>query len=78
MTSLKHLFCCAAFTTLSISLFAQSNVGIGTLTSNNFALLELDAIDKGLLTTRVTTTQRLARNAPARGLLVYDTDFDNF
>ena len=78
MTYLKSLFFCFVFTTQSVYLIAQSNVGIGTLTPDNSALLELDAIDKGFLITRVTTAQRLAINTPARGLLVYDTDFDNF
>lgn len=68
------------FTAITFSLFsfAQNNVGIGTLTPDNSAVLELEATDKGLLITRVSTVQRLAIAAPARGLLVYDTDTDNF
>ncbi len=68
------------FAAIAISLFtyAQNNVGIGTLNPDNSAVLELDATDKGLLITRVSTVQRLAITTPARGLLVYDTDTDNF
>lgn len=62
------------------TLKAQDNVGIGTLTPNEKALLDLSANDKGFLVPRLNTTQRLAI-APAgtidAALLVYDTD-DNF
>jgi hypothetical protein len=51
---------------------SQNNVGIGTLTPNASALLELQSIDKGFLAPRLTTAQRLAIPAPANGLMVYD------
>jgi hypothetical protein len=60
------------------SLFAQQNVGIGTTTPNNSAILDLTATNKGLLVPRMTTAQRIAIVAPATGLLVYDTNFNQF
>jgi hypothetical protein len=57
---------------------AQSNVGIGTAIPDSSAILELNAVDKGLLMTRVTSAQRLAIVNPATGLLVYDTDVQVF
>lgn len=62
----------------SIALMAQHNVGIGTLTPDSSALLELRATDKGLLIPRLTTAQRLNIPNPATGLLVYDTDSSGF
>ncbi len=56
---------------------AQNNIGIGTLTPNAKALLDLTANDKGLLVPRVTTTQRIAINPTGNtdaALLVYDTN----
>jgi len=55
---------------------AQNNVGIGTLTPNATALLELQSIDKGFLAPRLTTAQRLAIPAPANGLMVYDLNLE--
>ncbi len=60
------------------NLSAQDNVGIGTLTPHASSILELNAVDKGILITRMDSTQRNAIVNPARGLLVYDTDYDNF
>src|SRR5438128_1057487 len=54
--------------------FAQQNVGIGTLTPNPNAMLEIQSSDKGLLLPRMTTTERTAIAATANdvGLIVYD------
>jgi trimeric autotransporter adhesin len=57
---------------------AQQNVGIGIVTPDNSAILDLTATNKGLLIPRMTTAQRIAIPAPATGLLVYDTDFNQF
>ncbi|MEZ5004588.1 MAG: tail fiber domain-containing protein [Chitinophagales bacterium] len=56
---------------------AQQNVGIGTLTPNPNALLELVSNDKGFLVPRIDDTQRAAlaltlNNTSDRGLLTYD------
>jgi hypothetical protein len=58
--------------------FAQQNVGIGTSVPDGSAILDLTAGDKGILIPRMTTAQRVAIVSPATGLLVYDTDFDQF
>jgi len=57
---------------------AQGNVGIGTNNPDVSALLDLTSTDKGLLAPRLTTIQRVAIISPATGLLVYDTDFNQF
>src|SRR5688572_27702221 len=65
------ILCCMSLTS---GLRAQSNVGIGTLTPNASALLEMQATDKGMLIPRMTSAQKLAIPAPATGLLIYQTD----
>jgi hypothetical protein len=55
-----------------------NNVGIGTVTPNPSSILELSANDKGFLAPRMTTADRVAIPSPARGLWVYDIDFDHF
>lgn len=59
-------------------LFAQQNVGIGTNTPDNSALLDLTSTSKGILVPRMSTAQRIAITAPATGLLVYDTSLQQF
>lgn len=58
--------------------FAQQNVGIGTTTPEQSAILDLVANDKGFLVPRVTQAERLTIVNPARGLMVYDVDADCF
>ncbi|MEQ1734015.1 MAG: hypothetical protein ABL940_10095 [Bacteroidia bacterium] len=60
----------------SIIANAQNNVGIGTTTPNNKAILELQATDKGFLAPRLTTPQMnlIAPAATESGLLIYNTD----
>jgi hypothetical protein len=55
-----------------ITLFAQ--VGIGTNTPDNSAMLEVQSTTKGVLLPRMTTVQRNAIATPANGLQVYDTN----
>jgi hypothetical protein len=50
------------------------NVGIGTVSPDNSALLDLTSTSKGLLIPRMTEAQRIAIAAPATGLLVYETN----
>lgn len=59
---------------LSGTAIAQNNVGIGTLSPDRSAVLDLSSTQAGLLAPRMTTTQRQGITAPATGLLVYDTD----
>jgi len=67
-----------------ISLYSQSteNVGIGTLTPDNSALLHLDVsgmtTKRGLLVPKMTAAQRNSIVTPANGLLVFVTDDNNF
>ncbi len=57
---------------------AQNNFGIGTITPDASALLDLSATDKGFLPPRLTTTQKLAVPNPATGLLVFDITTNSF
>lgn len=56
----------------SCQLFAQ--VGIGTNTPDNSAMLEVQTNNKGILFPRLTSAQRAAISAPATGLYVFDTN----
>lgn len=54
---------------------AQDNVGIGTITPDPSALLEVQALDKGLLIPRTDT---LSITNPATGLLIYTVTDSSF
>jgi len=75
---LKTQFYILFIVLISINIKAQNNVGIGTLTPNASAILELQSIDKGLLAPRLTTAQRLAIPLPANALIVYDINLQCF
>ena len=72
----------ALLTGLSVSLFAQNNVGIGTATPNPQAVLDIESPDKGILIPRITTAARTAFGSalgmPDNGMLVYDKDLNVF
>ncbi|MDZ4752433.1 MAG: tail fiber domain-containing protein, partial [Flavobacteriales bacterium] len=53
-------------------------VGLGTSDPDTSAILDLNSTTKGLLIPRMNTTQRLAISSPEPGLLVFDTDTDQF
>lgn len=53
---------------------ARAQVGIGTSTPDNSAMLEVNSTTKGLLTPRMTASERTAINPAAQGLIVYQTD----
>ncbi len=64
-----------------IALFSQTNtfptsgsVGIGTLTPNTSAAIDIVSTTKGVLVPRMTKTQRNAIVTPATGLLIYQTN----
>ncbi|MBN4062428.1 collagen-like protein, partial [Bacteroidales bacterium AH-315-I05] len=63
---------------IGISVFAQQNVGIGTLTPDSSAILELQTTDKGLLIPRTDTAIVNASFNPATGLMVYQTSDSTF
>ncbi len=60
---------------LNSEVYSQTdNVGIGTTTPNNSAVLDLTSTTKGFLAPRMTQAQRTAIATPANGLVVYQTD----
>jgi hypothetical protein len=56
--------------------YSQNNVGIGTVTPDPSAILDLSSSDKGLLPPRLTSSQRMAIANPANGLIVFDIDIN--
>ena len=71
ITTLFLFFCFA-------SSAQTDNMGIGTLTPDSSARLEVSANNKGFLTPRMTSAERNAISNPAEGLLVYDTSTSSF
>jgi len=59
------------------AIFAQ-NVGIGTSTPDSSARLEVWDTLRGILIPRLTTAQRNAIPNPARSLLIYNIDCDEY
>src|SRR6185295_19051568 len=57
----------------SITAIYSQNVGIGTTTPDNSAILEIKSGTKGLLIPRMSTAAIAAIVNPAKGLLVLDT-----
>ena len=51
-----------------------TSVGIGTVSPDASAILDLSATTKGFLPPRMTETERLAIASPTIGLMVYQTD----
>jgi hypothetical protein len=64
---------CSSFGTVQ-----SQSVGIGTLTPDNSAILDIKSTTKGLLAPRMSTVQRTAIATPVAGLLVYDTDTNSY
>lgn len=54
--------------------YAQQNVGIGTLSPHESAILDLNSNTKGLLLPRMSEADKKAIVSPAKGLMVYQTD----
>lgn len=67
------LIICICF--LSLTVFAQQNVGIGTVAPHASAALDVTATGKGVLVPRMTFANRPV--SPATGLLIYQTDADS-
>lgn len=51
-----------------------TSVGVGTVSPNASAILDLSATTKGFLPPRMTESERLAISSPTIGLMVYQTD----
>lgn len=66
------------FLCMLISTFSMAQVGIGTTNPDLSSVLDIESTTQGLLTPRMTSAQRLAITSPATGLLVFDTDINNF
>ncbi|MGM5470382.1 hypothetical protein ACS386_08890 [Flavobacteriaceae bacterium LMO-SS05] len=60
----------------SLNLVAQ--IGIGTSSPHSSSVLDMTSTTQGVLTPRMTTTERNAISNPAEGLLVFDTDLNTF
>jgi len=71
-----------AISVVQIAFSQTENVGIGTTSPDNSALLHLDvsamATKRGLLIPRITTAQMNGISNPATGLLIYNTDDNKF
>lgn len=55
-----------------------TQVGIGTTTPDASSILDISSTDQGVLVPRLTTAQINAIVNPANGLLVYNTDLNEF
>lgn len=75
---MRALFLLFFFVNTTQLLIAQDNVGIGILNPHPSSILELNSQNKGILITRMDSTQRNAIANPAQGLLVYDTSYNQF
>lgn len=69
---MKQKFILVVFAFLSLNNF-YAQVGIGTNTPDDSAILDIEAIDKGLLPPRMNTNQRDAIQNPSDGLLIFNT-----
>jgi BclB C-terminal domain-containing protein len=72
---MKRILILGVFLTLLFtanSVFAQ--VGVGTITPDQSAQLDVNSTNKGLLAPRMTLAQRGTIPTPADGLLIYQTD----
>ena len=59
---------------LTTAYHSKAQVGVGTATPDASSVLEVQSTTQGMLTPRMTNAQRVAINAPATGLIVYQTD----
>ncbi len=60
------------------ALTVNAQVGIGTITPDASAQLDVRSTTKGVLVPRLSSSQRAGVASPADGLLVYDTDTKGF
>ncbi len=60
------------------TLFVSAQIGMGTTTPNPKAALDISSTTKGLLIPSMTSVQRAFITSPPNGLMVYDTDVNQF
>lgn len=72
--------CSVIIFSLFVNWLAAQNVAINTdgAAADASAILDVKSNNKGMLVPRMTTAQRIGIGSPAPGLLVYDTDTNNF
>ncbi len=71
---MKTTILTTALVLLSLGLFAQVSINNDGSSPDGSAMLDVKSTDKGMLIPRMDSTQRVAINTPATGLLVYQTD----
>ena len=71
MSMIKIVKLTVLFSLLSSISFSQ--VGIGTITPNSSAVLDLTSTSKGFLPPRITAAQRNAISSPVAGHLSYES-----
>lgn len=76
-TTFKKVIILIFFISLFFQVSAQ-NVGIGIVTPDPSAKLDITSTNSGILIPRMTTAQRTAIASPANGLLVYDNTTNSF
>jgi trimeric autotransporter adhesin len=74
---MKHLILILVLT-ITGCYYTTAQVGIGTTNPDGSSLLEVKAIDKGILIPRMSAIQRDALPSPVRGLMVYVNDDNTF
>jgi Ice-binding-like len=58
--------------------FSNAQVGIGTITPNDSAILDIVSSNRGVLLPRLDATQRAAIVSPSNGLIIYNTTTSAF
>ncbi len=74
---MKRILFILIFPFLSLAVYSQ-NVGIGTTTPHESAILDLSSTGKGLLLPRMTSSQRNGISSPQAGLMIYNSDLLEF
>ena len=71
----KTCFCrIAMFSLLLLATNAKAQIGIGTTSPDSSSVIDLRSSTRGILIPRMTSLQRKAIAAPAKGLMVFDND----
>src|SRR5258707_8727650 len=69
------IFLCATGKAQTNTFPSTGAAGIGTVTPNASSLLEIKSTTKGILIPRMTKKERDAIASPAKGLLIYQTNY---